>query len=50
MEQDQLERQIERCRRIAGTMVDDQTRHALEALADEYEAKLRRTAPFMLRR
>lgn len=48
MEQDQLTRQIERCRRLAGMMVDDEARHALEALAEEYEAKLRRT-PFMLR-
>ena len=50
MEQDQLERQIERCRRLAGVMVDDEARHALQALAEEYEARLRRTAPFMLRR
>ena len=49
MEQDQLTRQIERCRRLAGMMVDDEARHALEALAEEYEAKLRRNAPFMLR-
>jgi hypothetical protein len=49
MEQDQLERQIERCRRLAGLMVDDEARHALEALAEEYEGKLRRSTPFMLR-
>ena len=50
MEVDQIVRQIERCRRLAAMMVDDDTRHALEKLAEEYEAKLpRRRDSFMLR-
>jgi hypothetical protein len=32
--------QIERCRRIASMMTDDEIRHALEQLAREYEAEL----------
>lgn len=45
-----LEEKIERCRRIASCMTDDETRDALEKLAGEYEAKLPRThRPFMLR-
>jgi len=35
-----LEQQIERCRRLASTMIDDDVRHSLEQLADEYEAQL----------
>jgi hypothetical protein len=51
MDQDQIERQIERCRRLASVMVDDDARHALEKLAEEYEAKLpRRRDSFMLGR
>jgi hypothetical protein len=49
MNQKELMEQIDRCRRIASTMTDDEVRHSLEQLADEYEAKLhpdRRT--FML--
>jgi hypothetical protein len=42
MDVDQIERRIERCRRLAGMMVDDDARHALEQLAEEYEAKLQR--------
>jgi hypothetical protein len=48
-----LEEQIERCRRIAGQLTDQELRHSLEALADDYETKLRRrrtrARPFMLR-
>jgi hypothetical protein len=48
---DQIERQIERCRRLASMMVDDAARHALEQLAEEYEARLpRRRDSFMLGR
>lgn len=51
MDNDQIERQIERCRRLASMMVDDDARHALEELAEEYEAKLpRRHDSFMLGR
>jgi hypothetical protein len=51
MDVDQIEQQMERCRRLASMMVDDDARHALESLADEYEAKLpRRHRSFMLRR
>ena len=50
MNYDHIERQIERCRRLASMMVDDDARHALEALAVEYEAKLpRRHSSFMIR-
>jgi predicted transcriptional regulator len=48
MDVDQIERQIERCRRLASVMVDDDARHALEKLAEEYEAKLPRRRSFML--
>jgi len=49
MEQDQIERQIQRCRRIASMMTDDEVRQALERLAGEYEARLpRRRSSFML--
>lgn len=48
----EIERQIERCRRLASMMSDDEIRHSLEQLAREYEAQLareRRTgAGFML--
>lgn len=40
-EQAQLVEQIERCRRLAGLLTDDQMRRALEELADNYEARLR---------
>jgi len=51
MEQDEIERQVERCRRLASMMVDDDARHALEQLAEEYEARLPKKRPaFMLRR
>jgi hypothetical protein len=44
-----LRRQIERCRRIASIMTDDEVRHSLEQLAEEYEAQLpKRGAGFML--
>ncbi len=44
-----LRRQIERCRRIASVMTDDEVRHSLEHLAEEYEAQLpKRGEGFML--
>lgn len=44
-----LRRQIERCRRLASIMTDDEVRHSLEHLAEEYEAQLpKRGAGFML--
>ena len=50
MDVEQIERQIERCRRLASMMVDEDARHALESLAEEYEAKLpRRHRSFMLK-
>lgn len=42
----ELERQIERCRRLASVMTDDDVRHSLEQLAREYEAQ--RPQGFML--
>lgn len=51
MEQDQLERQIERCRRIASMITDEEVRLSLERLAKEYEARLtHKPGSFMLRR
>ncbi|MGE5563410.1 MAG: hypothetical protein ACM3ZV_08875 [Bacillota bacterium] len=44
--------QIERCRRLARFLTDDQMRDALEDLAEDYEAQLRRKGGgegFMLR-
>ena len=40
MNQEELEEQIDRCRRIASIMTDDEVRHSLEELANEYEAQL----------
>jgi hypothetical protein len=40
MNQEKLEEQIDRCRRIASIMTDDDVRHSLEQLASEYEAQL----------
>jgi hypothetical protein len=47
-----LVRQIERCRRLASFLTDEQMRSALVDLADDYEAELKRRPekPFMLRR
>ena len=44
-----LRRQIDRCRRLASIMTDDEVRHSLEHLAEEYEAQLpKRGEGFML--
>ena len=40
---------IERCRRIAQYMTDDEVRHSLEDLAEEYESQLPGHEGFMLR-
>lgn len=44
--------QIQRCRRLARFLSDEQMRHALEDLAEDYEAELKRqrgAGTFMLR-
>ena len=44
-----LQSQIQRCRRIASMMTDEEVRQALEALAVEYESRLpKRGVGFML--
>jgi hypothetical protein len=50
-----IEEQIERCRRLAAQLTDDEMRKSLEELAECYEAKLKRERggggeAFMLRR
>jgi len=48
-----LMEQIERCRRLARFLSDEQMRRALEDLAADYQAELKRNAPgegFMLRK
>jgi hypothetical protein len=48
-----LMEQIERCRRLARFLSDEQMRRALEDLAADYEAELKRNPPgegFMLRK
>lgn len=55
MEDERVEliEQIERCRRLASSLTDEQMRNALEDLAAEYEARLRlrrRGEAFMLRK
>ena len=46
-----LTEQIERCRRLALELTDDEMRHALEELAQDYESLLKRPTAggFMLR-
>jgi len=46
-----LEEQIERCRRLARDVTDERMSRSLEELAEEYEARLKRTKRegFMLR-
>ncbi len=54
MEDERIEliEQIERCRRLARFLSDDQMRSALEDLAEDYESRLKRhgAEPFLLRR
>jgi hypothetical protein len=51
MDDNEIEQQIERCRRLASMITDVDVRQSLEELAVEYEAKLkRRGGGFMLRR
>ena len=49
----ELEEQIERCRRLAAVLTDEEMRRSLDRLADDYAAKLRRKRAkgegFMLR-
>ena len=47
-----LEEQIERCRRLRKSLTDEQMRDALEELAQDYKARLKRRKEevFMLRR
>ena len=47
-----LVEQIERCRRLASLLTDDEMRSALVDLAEDYEAELKRRPgkSFMLRR
>ena len=44
VDDDHLEEQIERCRRLASMLTDDQMRDSLKELADHYEARLKRNA------
>jgi hypothetical protein len=46
-----LEEQIERCRRLRKSLTDEQMRDALEELAEDYKARLKRRNEqgFMLR-
>ena len=47
----ELQEMIARCRRLADVTTDYDVRHALEELAEEYQARLpRRGAGFMLQR
>lgn len=49
-ERTDLIEQIERCRRLASWLTDEPMRHALEDLAEDYEAQLKRgNRGFMLR-
>ena len=41
VDEDHLEEQIERCRRLASMLTDEQMRRSLEELADQYEARLK---------
>jgi hypothetical protein len=51
VDEQHLIEQIERCRRLASTSTDEDLRRSLEALAREYEARLKRKgAGFMLQR
>ena len=47
-----LEEQVERCRRLRKSLTDEQMRDALEDLAQDYKARLKRRKDegFMLRR
>ena len=57
VDEDHLQEQIERCRRLASMLTDEQMRRSLEELADQYEARLKHKgkrrpddAGFMLQR
>lgn len=52
MNDNEIEQQIERCRRLASMITDTDVRQSLEELAAEYEAQRsdRPSSTFMLRR
>ena len=43
-----LEEKIERCERLSQWLTDDEMRQALDELAEDYKARLKRRRPFML--
>jgi hypothetical protein len=45
MTEEEIEQQIERCRRIARMITDEHARRTLERLAEEYAAQLPPSAP-----
>ena len=51
MDGNEIEQQIERCRRLASMITDTDVRQSLEELAEEYEAQRSdgRSTSFMLR-
>ena len=51
MEHDRIDlmEQIERCRRLAHNLSDEEMRRSLEELAEDYEAQLEQRNGFMLR-
>jgi hypothetical protein len=48
-EDQEIRTQIERCRRIASQMTDDEIRQSLEQLAEEYESRMGRPPGLMVR-
>jgi hypothetical protein len=48
MENIDLLEQIDRCERLARSLTDEEMRVALQNLAEDYKAQLRRRGPFML--
>ena len=48
MENMDLLEQIDRCERLAKALTDEEMRMALQNLAEDYKAQLRRREPFML--
>lgn len=48
MENIDLLEQIDRCERLAKALTDEEMRMALQNLAEDYKAQLRRREPFML--
>ena len=48
MENIDLLEQIDRCERLARSLTDEEMRVALQNLAEDYKAQLKRRGPFML--